>query len=49
MCTIRDNVDGIIESAESGTKVFVQQDYHSSVGTDCTKTYGCECLTFLLH
>jgi hypothetical protein len=40
---IRDNADRIKESAQSGTKVFVWQDYHSPIRT---KNCGS---TFLLH
>jgi len=28
---------------------FVQQDYHSPIGINCTKNCGCESLTFFLH
>jgi len=37
ICPIRDNADRITESSKSGTKVFVWQDYHSSVRKNCTK------------
>ena len=47
--TISDNVDRITESAKSGTKVFVLQDYHSYIGMNRTKNHGCESLIFLLH
>ena len=47
--TIRDNADRIAESAKSGTKVFVYQDYHSPIRNSGTKNYGCESLTFLLY
>jgi hypothetical protein len=40
--TVCDNADRIKESAKSGTKVFVWQDYHSPMGMNCTKWYGCE-------
>jgi len=29
--------------------LFVQQDYHSPIGINSTKNYGCESLTFLLY
>jgi hypothetical protein len=47
--TICDNFGRINESAHSETKVFVYQDYHSPIRMNCTKNYGCESLTFLLH
>jgi len=28
---------------------FVQQDYHSPIRMNYTKSYGCEPLTYLLH
>jgi hypothetical protein len=49
VCTISDNVDRITESAKSENKVFVLQVYHSSIGMNRTKNYGCESLIFLLH
>ena len=39
--TIRDNAVRITESANSRTKV---QDYHSPIGMNYTKNYGCETL-----
>ena len=47
--TIHDNAAKITESAKYGTKVYVQQDYHSAVGMKCTINYGCESLKFVLH
>ena len=47
--TIIDNADRVTETAKSGTKVCVQQDYHSPIGRNHTKNYGCEPLIFLLH
>ena len=47
--TICDNADRITENSQSGTKVFVLQDYHSPIGMNNTKNYGCESCTFLLH
>jgi hypothetical protein len=46
---ICDNADRIAESAKSGTKVFVQQDYHSPIRNNGSKNYGCESLAFLLY
>jgi hypothetical protein len=43
---IRDTADRIKESTQSGTEVFVQQDYHSPI---CTKNCDCESLKFILH
>jgi len=40
--TIRDNVNRIKPSVKSGTKAFVQQDYHSHIGINHMKNYGCE-------
>jgi hypothetical protein len=40
ICTIRDNADRIKVSVKSGPKVFVQQDYHSPIGMNHTKTMG---------
>jgi len=42
--TIRGNADRITESSKPGTGMFVYQDYHSPIGIDSTKNYGC-----LLH
>jgi len=39
----------ITESLNSRTKVFVYQDYHSRISMNCTKSCGCESVTFLLH
>jgi hypothetical protein len=47
--TICRNADRITENAKSGTEVFVKQDYHSPIGMNHTKNYGCESLTFLLQ
>ena len=44
--TICENADRITESAKSGTEVFVKQDYHSSIGMDCTKTMDVSLLHF---
>jgi len=35
------------KSAKSGTKVFVQQDYHSPIRMDCTKTMDVESHIFI--
>jgi len=35
--------------SKSGPEVFVYQVYHSPVGMNHTKNYGCESLIFLLH
>jgi hypothetical protein len=38
------------KSAKLGTKVFVcVANYHSPIGMNHAKNYGCEPLTFLLH
>jgi len=47
--TTCNNADRITESAKSGTEVFVQQQYHSPMGMNRMKNYGCETLTFILH
>ena len=39
----------ITECGKSGTKLSVLQDYHSSIGMNHTKNYGCESNTLLLH
>jgi hypothetical protein len=38
---ICDNVDRIKQSAKSGNEVFILLDYHSPVGKNFTKNYGC--------
>ena len=40
VCAIGDNADIVTESPKLGTKVFMWQDSHSSVGRNCTKNYG---------
>ena len=49
ICTIHGIAIRITESAKSGTKVFVEQVYHSPIGMNDSKNYGCEFVTFLLH
>ena len=41
VCTVTD-------SAKSGARVFVYQDYHSPIGMNCTINYGCESLTLFI-
>ena len=45
--TTCDKAKRIKASAKSRTKLFVQQDYHSRIGINHTKNYGCK--TFLLY
>jgi hypothetical protein len=40
VCTICDSVDRSKKSAKSGTKVFVQADYHIPFGMTCDRNYG---------
>ena len=49
ICTIYDNAGRITESTKSGTEMFVLQDNHGPISTDCTKNYGCVPLTLLLY
>jgi len=49
ICTVCYNADRIRESAKSGTKVFMWQEYHSYIGMNSSKNCGCESLAFLLH
>jgi hypothetical protein len=50
ICTNHDKADRTAESATQELRCFfVQQDYHSPNGINCTKNCGCESLTFLLH
>jgi hypothetical protein len=38
-----------LQKAKPGLKVFVWEVYHSPIGMNHTKNYGCEFLTFLMH
>jgi len=49
VCTICDNAVRIKESSKLGTKVFMQQDYHTPIRMTHTRNYGWDSLTFLLH
>jgi len=45
--TIHGNAVRITENSQKRTKVFVLQDYHSPIGMNHTKNYGCESYIFI--
>jgi len=42
MLAICDNANRLKATAKSGTRMFEQQVYHSHIGINPTKNYGCE-------
>jgi len=46
---IHDSADRIKESAKSGTKVFMEQNYHIPIGMNDINNYRCGSLAVLLQ